>query len=80
MVDARANGDSVRKKTFPSMSNESENEKRSVDLLLWCVTFIDFEVRKDANVFYLRLLFELNVDQVWLRSIGLPICLEIIVE
>ena len=56
------------------------HEKASIDLLLRRVTFIDFEIREYAQIFDFGLLLELNVDEVRLWPIRLPVRIEIVIE
>ena len=65
MIDARSNGDS-RESRLAAI-------EEGIDELVGRVTFIDLEIRKNAQIFHFGFLFELNIDEMRLRSIRLPV-------
>ena len=63
-----------------SDSRETQATITCFDYDSWrCVTLVRFIIRINANILYFGLLFELHVDQVRLRAIGLPKCVKTIV-
>ena len=54
--------------------------RRSINVLLRRVTFIDFEIREDAQIFDFGLLLELYVDEMWLWPVRLPVRIEIVIQ
>ena len=42
----------------------------------WCIAFVSLVVGVQTYICDGRLSAELNVDEMWLRTVGLPVCVQ----